>query len=163
MGLHHIFLSSCSLIRHLGQTVCKPGSVPAMRVMAIHLGRSLPSASRDLPGQRRGNPPVEPVHMPPLFGLAPGGVCHAVAVAGDAVRSYRTLSPLPAAFETERRRRYALCGTFPGVTPAGCYPAPCFRGARTFLPPAGFPWTGERPSDRLAVFRLEPGRRQVKP
>ncbi len=33
--------------------------------------------------------------MPPLFGLAPGGVYPAVAVADDAVRSYRTLSPLP--------------------------------------------------------------------
>lgn len=33
-----------------------------------------------------------------------------------------------------KRRRSALCGTFPGVAPAGRYPAPCFRGARTFLP-----------------------------
>lgn len=32
------------------------------------------------------------------------------------------------------RWRSAFCGTFPGVTPAGRYPAPCFRGARTFLP-----------------------------
>ena len=71
---------------------------------------------------------------PPLFGLAPGGVCRAVAVAGGAVRSYRTLSPLPA----DRRAacgRSALCGTFPRVAPAGRYPAPCLRGARTFLSP----------------------------
>src|SRR4051812_3160271 len=33
--------------------------------------------------------------MPPLFGLAPGGVYHAAAVTGSAVRSYRTLSTLP--------------------------------------------------------------------
>ncbi len=32
---------------------------------------------------------------PPLLGLAPGGVYHAASVAGRAVRSYRTLSPLP--------------------------------------------------------------------
>jgi hypothetical protein len=32
--------------------------------------------------------------MPSLLGLAPGGVCRAVPVAGNAVRSYRTLSPL---------------------------------------------------------------------
>jgi hypothetical protein len=31
----------------------------------------------------------------PLFGLAPGGVCPAAAVTGSAVRSYRTVSPLP--------------------------------------------------------------------
>ena len=29
--------------------------------------------------------------------------------------------------------RFAFCGTFPGVAPAGRYPAPCFHGARTFL------------------------------
>jgi hypothetical protein len=34
--------------------------------------------------------------MPPLFGFAPGGACHAAPVAGRAVRSYRTFSPLPA-------------------------------------------------------------------
>src|SRR5690606_10028167 len=34
-------------------------------------------------------------HAPPLFGFAPGGVCRAASVAGRAVRSYRTLSPLP--------------------------------------------------------------------
>ena len=82
-----------------------------------------------------GAGPEGPVGRPPLCGLAPGGVCHAAAVAGGAVRSYRTLSPLPAASE-DGRRRSALCGTFPGVAPAGRYPAPCFRGARTFLPPA---------------------------
>jgi len=30
--------------------------------------------------------------------------------------------------------RSVLCGTVPGVAPAGCYPAPFVRGARTFLP-----------------------------
>ncbi len=30
-----------------------------------------------------------------LFGFAPGGACHAADVAAGAVRSYRTLSPLP--------------------------------------------------------------------
>src|SRR5438477_9176861 len=33
---------------------------------------------------------------PSLFGFAPGGVYHAGSVAGAAVRSYRTFSPLPA-------------------------------------------------------------------
>ena len=81
--------------------------------------------------------PEGPVGRPPLCGLAPGGVYHAVAVAGGAVRSYRTLSPLPprAIRRSRWARRFAFCGTFPGVAPAGRYPAPCFRGARTFLPP----------------------------
>ena len=30
-----------------------------------------------------------------LFGLAPGGACHAVYVTANAVRSYRTFSPFP--------------------------------------------------------------------
>src|SRR5215475_14293498 len=30
--------------------------------------------------------------------------------------------------------RFVLCGTFPGVAPAGRYPAPHVDGARTFLP-----------------------------
>src|SRR5580658_8680894 len=33
----------------------------------------------------------------PLFGLAPGGACHAVPVTRSAVGSYPTLSPLPSA------------------------------------------------------------------
>jgi len=38
--------------------------------------------------------------LPPLFGLAPGGVCRAVHVTVAAVRSYRTLSPLPRSRKT---------------------------------------------------------------
>jgi len=37
-----------------------------------------------------------------LFGLAPGGVCRAVSVAGNAVRSYRAVSPLPRLNATRR-------------------------------------------------------------
>jgi hypothetical protein len=79
---------------------------------------------------------------PPLFGLAPGGVCRAAPVARTAVRSYRTLSPLP-----RNPRRFAFCGTVPGVAPAGGYPAPCFQGARTFLPACRY--AAERPSGLL--------------
>jgi hypothetical protein len=48
-------------------------------------------------------------------------------------------------------RRCTFCGTFPGVAPAGRYPAPYLRGARTFLPP---PKGEERPSGRLALEHL---------
>src|SRR5204863_1070031 len=67
--------------------------------------------------------------LPSLFGFAPGVVCHAGSVAGPAVRSYRTFSPLL----PPERERFVLCGTFPGVAPAGRYPAPYVDGARTFL------------------------------
>jgi len=73
------------------------------------------------------------ISAPPLFGFAPGGVCRAVSVAGNAVRSYRTFSPLPRQYTT-RRGGLLLCGTFPELAPAGRYPAPFVHGARTFLP-----------------------------
>ena len=85
-------------------------------------------ARRPGPGTVRGRQ-----RLPLLLGLAPGGVFRAVAVAGDAVRSYRTVSPLPPDRSPGRARRCAFCGTVPGVAPAGRYPAPYLRGARTFL------------------------------
>ena len=137
-----------ALRRPVSRVLSTPTLQARGRWMAIHLGRPLPDASRDLPGRRRGNPPGLAA-VPPLFGLAPGGVYHAVPVAGDAVRSYRTLSPLPAG--PKPGWRFAFCGTFPGVSPAGRYPAPCFHGARTFLPPRGFPHAeGSHP----AVWRI---------
>jgi hypothetical protein len=45
---------------------------------------------------------------PPLFGLAPRGVCPAGRIAPSAVRFYRTISPLPG----PKARRYIFCGTF---------------------------------------------------
>ena len=127
------------------QAACKPGSVPTLRramddhssgtSVAGRLARPTRAAAAET--RLAGAGPEGPVGRPPLCGLAPGGVCPATAVAGGAVRSYRTLSPLPAAIpKTGRDRRFAFCGTFPGVAPAGRYPAPCFRGARTFLPSA---------------------------
>ena len=126
------------------QAAYKPGSVPApCGAMDDHssgtsvAGRlTRPTRAAAAETRLAGTGPEGPAGRPPLCGLAPGGVYHAAAVAGSAVRSYRTLSPLPAAAFNGGRRRSALCGTFPGVAPAGRYPAPCFRGARTFLPSA---------------------------
>ena len=79
---------------------CKPVSVP-LRVAVIHLGRALLPGSSDLPGSK-----TERTAPPPLFGLAPRGVCTARRIAPSAVRSYRTFSPLPP------KRRYIFCCTF---------------------------------------------------
>ena len=38
---------------------------------------------------------LAPPSIPSLFGLAPCGVCHALCITAQAVRSYRTFSPLP--------------------------------------------------------------------
>jgi len=123
--------------------------------MAIHLGRSLPNASRDRPGQRLENCPVQDFpkeikNLLSLLGLAPGGVCPAMTVAGHAVRSYRTISPLPSPLPDPA---VCFCGTVPGVAPAGRYPAPCFRGARTFLPHADRCRSAE--GGHLAVWRAQ--------
>ncbi len=111
-----------SLCRGKCQTACKPGSVCALpRMTTIPLGRALPHASRDQPGQRGGNAPGAAVTpgRPPLFGLAPGGVYPAAPVARGAVRSCRTVSPLPSRLVSPAVGRFVFCGTFPGVAPAG--------------------------------------------
>src|SRR4030088_2320207 len=79
--------------------------------------------------------------------------CGVIAFAnGSAVRSYRTFSPLlPLPFGWGKR--FVLCGTFPGVAPAGCYPAPYVDGARTFLSRSLSTVAGAavRPTDSLGM------------
>ena len=126
--------------REMDQTACKPGSVPPEPESAGIGDHSSgpPLAGRFSRPTRTARASDSPAlaGARSLFGLAPGGACHAVPVAGSAVRSYRTLSPLPPGLGRRpklRGWRFALCGTVPGVAPAGRYPAPSFRGARTFL------------------------------
>ena len=71
----------------------------------------------------------------PLFGLAPGGVYPAISVARYAVRSYRTLSPLP---RTACRRAAAVCFLwhFPWGRP------------RRPLAATVFPWSPDFPPSR---------------
>ena len=78
------------------QMVCKPGSVTLLPALAtIHLERLLPAASSNLPGHDAGPHLNEQAVPMSLYGFAPDGVYHARSVARPAVRSYRTISPLP--------------------------------------------------------------------
>ena len=88
----------------------KPVSVP-VRAAVIPLGPPLLTGSSDLPGSQAGRAAPSP-----LFGLAPRGVYPAGGITPAAVRSYRTISPLPSV----SGRRYIFCGTFriPLGTPA---------------------------------------------
>ena len=74
---------------------CKPDSVVSDHfsgmMIAHHLGATDPDVNRG--GQPRAQR-VSPLNSA-LLGLAPGGVYHAGIVTDPAVRSYRTLSPLP--------------------------------------------------------------------
>jgi len=69
--------------------------------------------------------------LSPLFGLAPGGVYRAADVTAGAVRSYRTLSPLPANPKVEQ----AVC--FLWHCPEG---RPC-----RVLPGTVSPWSPDFP------------------
>ncbi len=105
------------------QTACKPGSVRAACAaldghssgmpLTRHLARPTRAAGRECPRVTR----LAPRRRSPLFGLAPGGVYPARCVTVAAVRSYRTVSPLPA--DLAMCGRSVLCGTVPGVAPAG--------------------------------------------
>ncbi len=108
------------------------GSLAAADVTAIPLGRPSPGASSNQPERPglRARPARLAARASLLFGFAPGGACLAADVTADAVRSCRTLSPLPA-----KGRRFAFCGAVPEIALAGRYPAPCPHGARTFLRP----------------------------
>jgi len=87
----------CTQARRRCQMACKPGSVHApVGAMDDHSSRAhvttrLVRHTRAATRKRAWRLPSSP----PLFGLAPGGVYHAAPVARGAVRSYRTLSPLP--------------------------------------------------------------------
>ncbi len=111
--------------------------------LAARLARPTRTAERECScALRRGRPysVLLPVGfaLPPLL---PGARCALAA----------PFRPCPRAASPRLRGRFVFCGTFPGVAPAGRYPAPYSRGARTFLcPPGSSPGTG---SGRPAVWR----------
>ncbi len=121
----------------MGLPADKPVSVP-LRAIVIHLDRPLLNGSSNLPGSETGR-----AAPPPLFGLAPRGVFLAAAITCSAVRSYRTISPLPSL----AGRRFFFCCTFredslksPPRPLAGA--PPC--GDRTFLPHPSYERHGRR-------------------
>jgi hypothetical protein len=119
-------------------------------VTAIPLGRSLPNASSNQPGRRSGADPEPCGSSSSLFGLAPGGACHAVPVAGDAVRSYRTFSPLPAA-------SFLAAGGSISVALSLGSPPPDVIRHRFSVEPGLSSTLRRRPSGRLAqAFRYAP-------
>src|SRR6184192_2109705 len=106
------------------QTVCKPGSVPPWDKPLGGDGHSSGTfvAERLVRPTRAAARKARPA---------------APAKANAACRSYLVLLPVGFTLPPKGGTGLAVCfcGTFPGVAPAGRYPAPCLRGARTFLPP----------------------------
>ena len=109
----------------------------------IPLRRRLPDAFSNLPGRR--DPDIDPddcsplvrkaIVVPSLFGLAPGGVCPAACVTAGAVRSYRTVSPLPVRAVLLRvRRRGGTGGLFSVALSLGSRPPDVIRHRMSMEP-----------------------------
>ena len=136
---------------------CKPGSVHAE---ALDGHSSWAAVANNLPatypdgGVKTRLPALPGDH--PYSVLLPVGFTMPVLSPGRRCALTAPFHPYSAT-----AKRFAFCGTFPRVTPAGRYPAPCLHGARTFLEPAGFP-CGPRPSSHLIDGFLGPCLRKGK-
>jgi hypothetical protein len=78
--------TSARCVREANKPSSVSGEPEADHFSGTAVTRSLKQPTRDSDGAGRASP---------LFGLAPGGVCHAAPVASRAVVSYTTVSPLP--------------------------------------------------------------------
>ncbi len=132
--------TSCGLQR--GQAACKPGSVPGSEKPGDDHSSGTPVTGRlarptraaapktRLPVRtlRRGRGrPAAPIWSCSRWGLPCRSRC----------RSRGALLPHLFTLACRRRRRRSVfCGTFPGVTPAGRYPAPCLPWSPDFPPRA---------------------------
>jgi hypothetical protein len=99
--------------------------------MTIHLSPALPPGSSDLPGDS-GGPPSNV----PLFGLAPGGVYQAPAVAGGAGELLPHPFTLTPSDNSAPDRAVSFLLHFPSRRRDWALPSALSSGARTFLSPA---------------------------
>ena len=97
----------------------------------IHLGQPSPTASSNLPGSPFGTDGAASCILPYLV-LLRAGFTVPRAVTSRAVRSYRTISPLPAARINELQAVYFLWH-FPWARAPQVLPGALSDGARTFL------------------------------
>jgi len=139
---------------------CKPNFVPGNRAMIIPLAPPLRMGSSDLPaalpaarGRDLSGPSLRtgavwpPARKRGLFGLAPGETYRATPITRRAVRSYRTVSPLPDPGLTAGPS--AVCSLLRccRITPPPRYGAPCpVEFGLSSLPSGGRPPAGQRSS-----------------
>ena len=107
---------------------CKPGSVLAHardgHSSGTFVAERLTRPTRTAAGNR---------HCRPYLVLLPVGLAVPPSLPKARCALTAPFQPCPA---SKSDRRFAFCCAFPGVASAGRYPAPCFRGARTFLSPS---------------------------
>ena len=138
------------------QPACKPGLVRRGLApprdghsSAAPVARRLKQPTRTArSGHRsRSRPALAGETAPSLFGLAPGGVCRAVCIAAAAVRSYRTVSPLPS-FARGLRRAVCSLWHFPWARARRTLSGTVCPWSPDFPPaPAFRHWPGGRPAD----------------
>ena len=105
------------------QMAYKPGSVALLpALMAIHLARLLPAVSSDLPEHDAGSHLNGAPFACPYLVLLRMGFAMPVLLPGRRCALTAPFHPYHGR-QRDRRWRYFFCGTFPRVTPAGCYPA----------------------------------------
>ncbi len=129
------------------QPACKPGSVNGARprLMTIHLGQTLPKAQATNPDEMRKRIWSKGSARSSYLVLLRMGFTLPHLLPRCAVRSYRTLSPLPAKSDQRPEltggilsaalslRFSSSCASTGLASLAGISPASCFPGARTFL------------------------------
>ena len=125
-------------------------STPSWRGTTIPLERASRRASRDQPGRRSGKASAPSMALSSLFGLAPGGVYPAAPVARGAVRSCRTVSPLPAGRLAVLARAVCFLWHFPWGHPRRPLAGTVFPWSPDFPLPPG----RQRPSGRLAAQQM---------
>ncbi len=109
--------------------------------MTIHLGRLLPDASSNQPGQRSGKDPgrLSPPHAAPIRSCSRWGLpCRARCRCARCALTAPFHPYLPAKFACGEGRRFAFCGTFPEASPRR-------RPLRRALPGTVFPWSPDFP------------------
>ena len=130
-------------VKKICQSASKPGSVwPAgirdpcgrdSHSSGMPVARHLTQPTRTT-GQETGLSRIAPHPRCPYSVLLPVGFTMPPLLPAARWALTPPFHPYPTPDIAIRSGRFAFCGTFPKVALAGCYPAPCFRGARTFLP-----------------------------
>jgi hypothetical protein len=113
---------------------CKPGSVPLSRRWPFLLDAPCGSSRATNPGGSSGNETGRsPCRAAPTRSCSRWGLpCRPCYQERGALLPH-PFTLTPPANRDSLAGRFAFCCTVPRVAPAGSYPAPCFRGARTFL------------------------------
>ena len=133
------------------QPACKPGSVwPELSPRRDGHSSGTPVAGRlEQPTRATGPTDKAPRAKPARRSysvLLPAGLALPPTLPPARCALTAPFHPYPDVPLTGASGRFAFCGAFPGVAPAGRYPAPRPYGARTFL---RFEKSGGRPADWL--------------